>query len=79
MTGDTPCPDNTPSPISPSLVSPTSTAVSNGDLVINVQPDPEKGEAIEQDSNSNEKDILRQAGEPDVELIHVALKSTNGI
>ena len=79
MTGDTPCPDSTPSPISPSPVSPTSTAVSNGDFVINIQPDPEKGEAIEQDSNANEKDILRQAGELDVELIYVVLKSTDGI
>ena len=78
MTADTSCPDSTPSPTSPSLISPTSTAVSNGDFVINIQSDPEKGEAIEQDSNANEKDILRQAGEPHEELIHVAPKDTDG-
>ena len=78
MTADTSCPDSTPSPTSPSLISPTSTAVSNGDFVINIQPDPEKGDAIEQDSNANEEISLQQAGEPDVEIIHVASKSTDG-
>ena len=78
MTADTSCPDSTPSPTSPSPISPTSTAVSNGDFVINIQSDTEKGDAIEQDSNANEKDILRQPGEPDGALIHVAPKSTDG-
>lgn len=77
MTGDTPCPDSTPSPTSPSPISPTSTAVSNGDFLINVQPDPEKGDAIEQDSNVNGTDVLRQAGEPDVELIQVEAEGTD--
>ncbi|KAK0513549.1 hypothetical protein JMJ35_003913 [Cladonia borealis] len=65
MTADTSCPDSTPPPTSPSLISPTSTAVSNGDFVINIQSDPEKGNAIEQDSNADEKDILRQADAKD--------------
>ena len=78
MTADTSCPDSAPSPTSPSPISPTSTAVSNGDFVINIQPDPEKGGAIEQDSNANEKNILRQAGKPDMELIHVAPEQTDG-
>ena len=74
MPVDSSCPDRPPPP-TPPTVSPTSTAVSNGDLVINVLSDPEKGEAIEQDFNANEKNILRQAGEQDMELIHLAPKT----
>ena len=67
MPVDSSCPDSPPPPTSPA-VSPTSTAASNGDFVINVLSDPEKGDIIEQDSNTNEKNILRQAGEQDMEL-----------
>ena len=74
MPADSSCSDSAPPPTSPT-VSPTSTAVSNGDFVINIPSDPEEGDAIEQESNANEKNILRQAGEQDMELIHLAPKS----
>ncbi len=79
MTADTSCHDSAPSPTSPNPVSPTSTAVSNGDFVIKIQPDPEKGDAIEQDSDANGNNILRQAGESDMEPLHLAPKNIDGI
>ena len=74
MPVDSSCPDSQPPPTSPT-VSSTSTAASNGDFIINVLSDPEKRDVIEQDSNANEKNILRQAGEHDTELVHLAPKA----
>ena len=74
MPADNSCPDSPPPPTSPTPVSPTSTAVSNGDFIINIQSDPEKGDVIEQVSDANEKNVLRQAGEQGMGLIHLAPK-----
>ena len=74
---DTSRPDSTPSPTSPSHVPPANTAVSNGDVVINIQPGPGDGDVIELDSTANQSNVIRQAREPGAVLAHITPTSSH--